>query len=238
MLCTAQDKRTFSWNIQDIKRNGSLIKMDMGKFIVFEGLNGSGKGTQLLKLHNYISSLGKAVPIFSTGEPNNFDENGKNARTILKQDGSPYENSKKAVGYFAKNRGTHNKIFVPMLEKGIDVFSDRYYESNFCFQGAQGISYQEIANANKNARRPDLTFIIDITVEEANKRLLIRDGKNRRKFDSNLEFMTKVRENYLEMGELLPKLIGDRSIVYINGMRSPEKVWEDIKNVYDLKFKI
>ena len=223
---------------KEMGQHKTLLKeiLGRGKFIVFEGLNDSGKGTQLLKLHNYISSLGKAVPIFSTGEPNEFDENGKNARRILNQDGNPYENSKEAVVYFARNRETHNEIFIPMLEKGINVISDRYYESNFCFQGAQGISYHEIANANKNARRPDLTFIIDVTAEEADRRGKIRDGKNRRKFDSNLEFMTKVREKYLEMGEVLPKLIGDRSIIYINGMQPPEEVWEDIKNIYNLKF--
>jgi len=210
--------------------------MKRGEFIVLEGLNFCGKGANMKKLIEYIYNSSRSKTLFITREPNEFDENGKNARRILNQDGNPYENSKEAVVYFARNRETHNKIFIPMLEKGIDVISDRYYESNFCFQGAQGISYHEIANANRNARRPDLTFIIDVTAEEADRRGLIRDGKNRRKFDSNLEFMTKVREKYLEMGEVLPKLLGDRSIVYINGMQPPEEVWEDIKNIYNLKF--
>ena len=47
--------------------------MKPGKFIVFEGINGCGKGTQLNRLHSYISSSGKAMPIFTTGEPNDFD---------------------------------------------------------------------------------------------------------------------------------------------------------------------
>lgn len=210
--------------------------MKRGNFIVLEGLNFCGKGVNMKKLVNYIYNSSRSKTIFITREPNEFDKNGINARRILKQDGTPYENSKEAVEYFARNRETHNKIFVPMLEKGIDVLSDRYYESNFCFQGAQGISYQEIANANKNVRRPDLTLIIDVTAEEADRRGKIRDGKNRRKFDSNLEFMTKVRERYLEMGKVLPKLLGDKSIIYINGMQSSEEVWEDIKNIYELKF--
>jgi len=57
-----------------------------------------------LSLIYYILILsGKAVPIFTTGEPNTFDENGQKAREMLKSDGDPYENALDAVKYFAKN---------------------------------------------------------------------------------------------------------------------------------------
>lgn len=210
--------------------------MKKGKFIVFEGLNGCGKGTQIEKIHNYLLVLGKAVPIFTTGEPNNFDKNGIKAREMLKAEGDPYPNQLKAMKYFAENRKTHNKILGPLLEKGVFVISDRYYYSNLAYQHAQGVSYKKIASENKEAIRPDLTFILDTTPEESARRLKLRDGNQGRKFDSNLNFNKKVWENYLSFREILPSLMGDNSIVYLDGMKSSNEIFEQIKDVYNNRF--
>lgn len=208
-----------------------------GKLIVFEGLNGCGKGTHLQKLHNYIQFSGKAVPIFTTGEPNNFDENGKAARNLLKSDGDPYENALEAVDYFAKNRKTHCEIIKPLLDKGIDVISDRYYYSNLAYQHAQGVSLERIAEANENALRPDLTFIFNTTPEESLRRLEYRDGEGKRKFDSNMNFNKKVWNNYMSFGKILPGLMGDESISYIDAMGSMENTFENVKKNYlDISF--
>lgn len=203
--------------------------MEKGIFVVFEGINGCGKGEQINLFSSYLRSLGKAVPIFTTGEPNDFDKYGKLARKMLSSDGNPYQNNLEAVEYFAKNRITHNKIFNPMLEKGIYIISDRYWESNFAFQHAQGISYAQIAKANLSSRKPDLTYIIDVPVKVGFERLKKRDGKSRRKFDSHLDFMEKVRKNYLELREILQENIGYYKIVYINGNQSIENVQQEIR---------
>lgn len=212
--------------------------MEKGKFIVFEGLNGCGKGTQLEKFTEYIFDLNRKNTIFRTREPNEFDENGKHARELLSSGENPYETGLAALGYFALNRQTHNKIFAPMLEKGIYVFCDRYWYSNFAFQHAQGIEYEQIARLNNPLKVPDLTFIIDVGAQEAFNRLNNRDGKNRRIFDSDLQFMEKVRNNYNELGKILPNLINDKSIVYIDGMQPIEKVFENIKTEYNKKFNL
>jgi dTMP kinase len=206
--------------------------MRKGKFIVIEGINGCGKGTHLSKLTDFVYDLDKANTIFRTREPNNFDDNGKKARALLKQDGDPYSNNVAAVGYFAENRKAHNEIFVPMLDKGIDVFSDRYWYSNFAFQGAQGIPYEDIARTNKGLRVPDLTILIDVPVDVVFDRLEKRDGLSRRKFDSDKGFVSKVRANYLEFPEVLPGLMGDESIVVVNGNQSIEAVFEEVKSAY------
>lgn len=207
-----------------------------GKFIVFEGLNGSGKGSQMGKLFYHISSMGKAVPIFSTGEPTKLNEWGEKAREMLKSDGDPYSNGLTAVKYFANNRLEHNKIFNPLLDKGANVMSDRYYHSNFAYQHAQGIPYREIAKANRKTTRPDLTLIFNATPEESERRRKIRDGKEGRKFESNPEFNRKVWENYMELGDILPELMGDESIQYIDSMGSIEETFEQIKEVYHSRF--
>lgn len=210
--------------------------MERGKFIVFEGLNGCGKESQIFNLARHIYKSGREKTIFLTREPNEFDANGKKARQMLAMDGNPYENGIAAVGYFALNRENHNEIFCPKLDIGTDVICDRYYDSNFAFQHAQGISYEKIAEANVHARIPDLTYIIDVTAEEAFRRKMGSDELKGRKFDSNIEFNNNVMQNYLELGDVLPKLLKDRSIVYINGMQSIENVWEQIKKVYEERF--
>ena len=210
--------------------------MKKGKFIVLEGINGCGKGTQLPRLTETLYGLSKAHTVFRTREPNEFDKNGKLAREMLLSDGSPYQNNLDAVRYFAENRKTHNGIFVPMLENGIHVLSDRYWHSNFAFQHAQSISYEDIAKANEGSRAPDLTIILDVPVEVAFERLEKRDGENRRKFDSNRHFLEKARRNYLELGEVLPHLIGDRSIVYADGAKSIDDVSKEIEKIVKQKF--
>jgi len=207
--------------------------MKPGKFIVLEGINGCGKGTQLSYLVDYIFGADKSSKVFVTREPNDFDENGLKAREMLKSDGDPYVNSVEAVGYFAKNRDAHNRIFVPMLERGIDVVSDRYWHSNFAFQGAQGVSYHDIDFANHYNRVPDLTLILDVPVEVAFDRLNHRDGKTRRKFDSDRRFLDKVRQNYLELQNVMP----EKNIVIIDGNQSVEAVKKDVKLAYDSVFK-
>ncbi|MFA5060989.1 MAG: dTMP kinase [Candidatus Pacearchaeota archaeon] len=212
--------------------------MKRGKFIVIEGINGCGKGTQLERLVGLIHGADKYSTIFVTREPNNFDKNGIKAREMLAQDGDPYKNAESAVEYFARNRQFHNAQFIlPMIEKGIHVVSDRYWYSNFAFQHAQGIPYEKIAEANRRSRSPELTLIIDVPAEVAAERLIKRDGEQRRKFDNNIEFLEKVRQNYLELPEVLPSLIQDRSIVLIKGNRDIEAVWEDIKDAYSSAFK-
>lgn len=210
----------------------------MGKLIVLEGLNGCGKGTHHPYIANFIFGQKRSNTVLMTREPNEFDNNGKLAREMLSSDGDPYINNLDAVEYFAKNRVAHNKIFNPLINKGIYVLSDRYWHSNFAFQHAQGIPYNHIVKANRQSRVPDLTLILDVPVEVALDRLSKRDGKNRRKFDASKDFMSNVRNIYLELGSILPNLIGDNSIVYINGDDKIINIQRQIKKVLKERLNI
>jgi dTMP kinase len=158
------------------------------------------------------------------------------ARQMLSSDGDPYTNSLKAVEYFAKNRRTGNQLSYDLFNSGAHKISDRYWHSNFAFQHAQGIPYKNIAEANEWSSCPDLTFILDVTPEEALSRIQNRDGKDRRKFEVDLEFTRKVRANYLELPRVLPELLNDNSIQIINGMRNPDEIAEEIWTTYQ-RFK-
>lgn len=216
--------------------------MERGKFIVLEGINGCGKGTQMNYLQEFIYNLDKSKLVFLTREPNELDENGRKARELLKSDGDPYINGIEAVKFFAKNRKNHNYLIAPLLEKGINVISDRYWHSNFAFQGAQRISLEEIAKENRGNLVPDLTIIFDISAEAANRRLVIRDKENRRKFDANLDFVKKVSSIYRSLGNALGELVGDYSIKYVdceeNGReKTPLEIKDEVEKLVSGLYK-
>lgn len=208
------------------------------KYIVFEGINGCGKGTQISKFEDYLYNLSKDVFVSRIRTPNFLDESGKKARNMLSSDGNPYENSLKALEYFGENHRKTAKHINKLLELGHFVISDRNYLSTFAFQGAQGIPYEKIAEEIKGSKIPDLTFLIDVPAKIAIERLSLRDGSNRRKFDKDIEFLEKVRENYLDLNLILPKLLGDESIYIINGQGPIDDVFSRIKLAYQITFKL
>ena len=212
--------------------------MERGKLIVLEGINGCGKGAQLFSLARYIYESDKSKLVFVTREPNILDENGMLARGMLKRDGDPYSNGLEAVRYFAENRKSHNELFLPLIERGVDVLTDRYWHSNFAFQHAQGVSYQEIANTNKGSLVSDLTLILDVPSRVAFERLRRRDGDERRKFDSDISFLDSVRSNYLELPDVLSNLIGEENVVLVDASGSIERVASSIETIYDASLRI
>lgn len=207
--------------------------MKQGTFIVFEGINGCGKGTQLELVTNWLYDLDKSHLVLRTREPNQIDENGMLARKMLSESKDSLEGKYEAVNYFSQNRISHNEgLLKPVLEnKGTIVLSDRYWHSNFAFQGAMGVSIQQIqmANSGHDLLKPDLTIIYDLPVSVADERLSKRDGENRRKFDSDLEFLNVVRSNYLNLQETLR--IFDPSIVYVDATQSIVDVFEETKQI-------
>lgn len=213
--------------------------MSRGKFIVFEGLNGCGKGTQMRRAAGYIYELSRSNLVTMTREPNKLDENGKRAREMLKSDGDPYENNELAARYFAENRRTHNGFLEPFLEAGFHVLCDRYYHSNFAYQHAQRIPLEEIARVNQGVLVPDLTIIFTTNPQEsARRKLASKDKEKGRKFDSDIEFNGKVFQNYRRLGEVLPELIGDKGIVYVDGAGTKEETWKKVKEFLDGMFVV
>ena len=104
------------------------------------------------------------------------------------------------------------------------VLCDRYYYSTIAFQGAQGLDINELISKNKNFRKPDAAFILDADPELALKRIEYREKE---KFEK-LEFMKKIRANFLK----LPSLLKD-NIKIINSNKTLGEVFEDIKKEAD-----
>jgi len=199
----------------------------MSKFIVFEGIDGCGKGTQIL---HTIDLLKDYTTLFLTKEPSTLPT-GKQIKKLLKEDKDPKADPEKYVNLYTKDRKEHNRIIQKQLNLGHTVICDRYYYSTIAYQHAQGYNIKKILRQSKKFLVPDLTIVIDIPAKTAMERLSAR-GKKIEKFEQQ-KFLEQLRDIYLKMpfyGKILDKNSDKKeNIVIIDGNHPPEKVFEQIK---------
>ena len=203
--------------------------MKKGIFIVVDGIDGSGKSEIVKMLHNYLFSKSKKCRILTTREPTN-GKHGKQIRFMLRKEKDPESSSKKLMELFIKDRAEHLKNTVePFLKTSNKhelniVLCDRYYYSTIAFQSAQGLSIRDMIEKNKSFRKPDIAFILDVEPSLALERIAYRQKE---KFEQ-LEFMKKIRQNFLK----LPKLLDD-NIKIIDASKSLKDVFGDIRKEID-----
>ncbi len=188
----------------------------MKKFIVFDGLDGSGKGVMIKKLKELLEKQGNKVLV--TREPTD-GQYGKQARDILKNDTDPKSNSEKCLQLFIKDREEHLKEIENF--DGI-VICDRYYYSTIAFQHTQGIPIEDLIAMNIQFKTPKITFILDLPAKIALERISKR-GDPKEKFEQ-LGFMNKLRDNFLRLKDEL-----DDNIIIIDASKTKEEVFEQIK---------
>jgi dTMP kinase len=199
----------------------------MSKFIVFEGIDGCGKSTQILKT---IDLLKDHKTLFLSKEPSTLKV-GKKIKYLLKKETDPKSNADLFARLYRKDREEHNKIIKNQLNSNHTVILDRYYYSSIAYQQAQGYDVKKILKQSKKFLAPDLTIIIDLPAKTAMQRLKIRKGKTE-KFEKE-KFLEELRDIYLKMpyyGKILDKGSSKKeNIVIIDGNHKPEKVFEQIK---------
>ncbi|MEK6983886.1 MAG: dTMP kinase [Nanoarchaeota archaeon] len=203
--------------------------MEKGFFIVVDGIDGSGKSELVKMLHNYLFSKNKKYRILTTREPTNGTY-GKKIRDMLIDEKNPNSSSKKILELFIKDRRGHLKNTIePFLKKSNEhelniVLCDRFYYSTIAFQGAQGLDIKDLIKKNISFRKPDIAFILDAEPSTAIKRL---EHRKKEKFEQ-LDFMEKIRKNFLK----LPKLLDD-NIKIINASKNLDSVFESVKKELD-----
>ncbi|MEK6943048.1 MAG: dTMP kinase [Nanoarchaeota archaeon] len=200
--------------------------MKRGIFIVVDGLDGSGKSEIVKMLHNYLFSKNKKYRIMTTREPTN-GKYGAKIRKMLAKEKDPFSSSRKLVDMFVKDREDHLKRNVEPFLKTINghelniAICDRYYYSTIAFQGAQGMDIKMLIKKNKKFRKPDLAIILDVDPSVALKRI---EYRKKEKFEQ-LEFMKKIRNNFLKM----PKMLKKDNIKIINSSKSLKNVFANVK---------
>jgi len=193
-------------------------------FIAFEGIDGSGKSTQLKLLKERLEREG--LQVYTTCEPTG----GPIGKMIRDAFNGRAEADHRVIGaLFVADRLDHllNKTdgILKKLDEGYTVITDRYYLSSYAYQSPYlGLDWVIKANAlSANLLRPDLNIYIDITAETSIDRL------NRRRTSvelyETLENLQVVRQKYFEVMELLKT---EENIFVTDGDRAHEMIADDI----------
>lgn len=172
-----------------------------GCFIVFEGIEGSGKTTQCIELAGKLKNMNYAE-VVKTHEPFYEGNIGKFIRKILYRE---VETSDKSLALlFAADRLEHTEtMIIPALQRGAIVISDRYTHSSIAYQSGGMETEMDINwlwEINKQALDPDIVIFLDVPAKEGLSRL--REGQKRVQDDSffeTLEKQRKIREQYHEI---------------------------------------
>ena len=134
-----------------------------GKFIVLEGIDGSGKSSQIKNIVEFILK-DKYNHVLVTREP----YKNREIRKLLREEQNPYTKARKLAELFVQDREEHvSDLILPALKKGMHVVSDRYKLATISYQAAQGLLMQELIDMHENLPVPDVTFVIDVPVEYA-----------------------------------------------------------------------
>ena len=195
-----------------------------GKFIVFEGIDGAGKTTQINLLANYLREQGRTV--YCTAEPTETVSGGL-LRDALS--GATRRTICEMAAMFVFDRINHNVNPVngiqKMLADGFDVICDRYYYSSLAYQGS-GTDPEWVGNMNLNCpeiMRPDICIFLDLTPEQSMAR--INRGRATQEIYENEEKLTQVRNQFYRVFEDLK----DRdNIQIVDAYRAVEEIHQDI----------
>ena len=180
-----------------------------GKFITFEGIDGSGKSTQLRMLASELRLRG--FDVLTTMEPGGTPLGRRLRESFLETEETVAPLAELLL--FAADRAQHvNFLVKPALETGKIVISDRYADATAAYQGAgRGFDEQTINQVIRLATgglKPDLTLFFDISVGEAISRTNSRSGggEQKNRMDSEtVEFYERVRRSYLQIAENEPE---------------------------------
>ncbi len=204
-----------------------------GFFVVFEGIEGAGKSTLIQKLSRELERRG--IPFKITREPGGPQTAEAIRRLILDKD-LPIEPMTELFLLMASRYENTVKSIIPALERGYIVISDRYRDSSVAYQGyGRGIPVEFIEELNEKATlglKPDLVFIIDISVEEMLKRIEGRGDEKNRMDSQEMDFYRRARRGYLLMARENP----DRYVV-LDGSMSEEELITKIMNIMSQKMK-
>ncbi len=194
-------------------------------FITFEGIDFCGKSTQVEMLKKFFQDQSREVEIIR--EPGGT-EISELVRSILLDKKHYHMVMETEIFLFSAARAqlVREKIR-PYLSRGIYVISDRFHDSTTAYQGfGRGIDIESVKHINSLAigeTVPDITFFIDITIEEADRRKRLMQNFDPDRIEvSDSSFYERVRAGYLYIAD------NESRIKVINGMKSIEEIHNDI----------
>jgi dTMP kinase len=196
-----------------------------GLFITFEGIDGSGKTTQIRKLRQMLES--ESIPFEVIREPGGTMIGEKIRSILLDKEHSNMSPETELLLYEAARAQIVFERIRPALLAGKTVICDRFYDSTVAYQGyARGLSLEAIDLVNKIATsglEPDLTFLMDMSAKDAASRVDGRKKDSDRLESEGLIFMEKVRVGYLALSK------NNNRMIYLNAAAPINEVWQQIE---------
>ena len=174
---------------KDAAQKGPLL-IPGGLFIVFEGIDGTGKSTQLHLLAEKLRGMGYAV--VATREPTDGPY-GQKIRELFVDRGAV--SREEELELFIADREQHVKeVITPALADGCVVICDRYYLSTVAYQGANGMDPEQILKKNENFPVPDLAIILEIEPAQGIHRIQKQRNEHPNTFEgeANLQNVAKI----------------------------------------------
>ncbi len=196
-----------------------------GKLITFEGIDGSGKSTQIAKLKTRLEARGHEV--LAVREPGGTPVGERIRELLLHTADTELHPRTEALLFSAARSQLVNEVIIEALASGQIVICDRYADSTVAYQGyGRELPLEEIITTQRFATgdlRPDLKVLLDVPVEMSGERMAGIPAD--RMEGAGNAFMERVRQGYLERAQLET---GDWLV--IKGNAAPEKIAEEIEN--------
>ena len=212
-----------------MERNGQEAEPGKkGKFIAFEGIDGSGKSTQIRMLADRLKK--ENVDYYMTMEPTEAPI-GVMLRQILR--GKMKADNRVIAALFAADRLDHllneENGIAAKIERGTTVITDRYYFSSYAYHSVD-MPMEWVIQANEQSAgilRPTVTVFIDVDPDTAMERI-IRNREQQELYEKKSR-LTEVRKKYMEAFDRLKEV---ERVVIVDGNGSPEQtaaaVWKEI----------
>lgn len=197
---------------------------DPGRFLILEGIEGSGKTTQIERLERALGAAGPCVR--STREPGGTAL-GERLRGLLLDPGLPGMCAESELLLMFAARAQHlSEVILPALNAGEWVLSDRFTDASYAYQGAgRGLGLERIAPLEQWLQgdlRPDLVILLDIDAETGLSRAVQRGRRDRIEREA-LDFFERARQAYLKRAAEAP----DRYLI-VDAAADPDTVAGDI----------
>jgi len=203
-----------------------------GVFITFEGMDGSGKTTQMRLLSARLRAVGRTV--LETAEPGGTPIGAQIRRILLDSANQDLSPTAELLLYFASRAQNVDQWILPALNRGEVVIADRFTDSSLVYQGCgRGLGAENVMALDRIACRglkPDLTLLVDIDAEtslaRAGARNTAEPSCETRMDEQSLEFHRKVYAAYHALSEREPQ-----RVKRVNGCARIEEIEQAIWNI-------
>jgi len=204
-------------------------------FITFEGVEGSGKTTQIQRLKKYFAQKGISCQV--TREPGGCSIGEKVRKILLDPDHRGMAPMSELLLYEAARAQHVMEVIEPLLKKGGVVLCDRFIDATFAYQGyGRRIDLKWIERLNQfssHGIKPDVTFLLDCPSDVGLKRALkrnrtLKQEKEGRFEKEKIQFHQRVRKGYLAIAKKEP-----HRVKVINTRQGPDKVFDKIRKIVD-----